>query len=146
MQELGLPVDASIPMLGFIGRLDYQKGVDLITESFDWLMDQGVQLILLGSGREDLENSLRYTLCLQASLTVGKDDSSQGSEKEALNTALLVGADFVALISETCIARQTALIRITQFSGLEVAFCSYLCNVAFCQCKSLCNTQKNSYL
>ena len=62
LQELGLPVDASIPMLGFIGRLDYQKGVDLITESFDWLMDQGVQLILLGSGREDLENSLRSAL------------------------------------------------------------------------------------
>ena len=64
MQELGLPVDASIPMLGFIGRLDYQKGVDLITESFDWLMDQGVQLILLGSGREDLENSLRSIINL----------------------------------------------------------------------------------
>lgn len=51
-------------MLGFIGRLDYQKGVDLITESFDWLMDQGVQLILLGSGREDLENSLRSIINL----------------------------------------------------------------------------------
>ncbi len=49
-------------MLGFIGRLDYQKGVDLITESFDWLMDQGVQLILLGSGRDDLENALRSVL------------------------------------------------------------------------------------
>lgn len=29
-KELGLPVNADIPMLGFIGRLDYQKGVDLI--------------------------------------------------------------------------------------------------------------------
>lgn len=55
-----MPVDASIPVLGFIGRLDYQKGVDLITESYDWLMDQGVQLIMLGSGRDDLENALRY--------------------------------------------------------------------------------------
>ena len=59
MQELGLPVDASIPVLGFIGRLDYQKGIDLICESYDWLMDQGVQLIMLGSGREDLESALR---------------------------------------------------------------------------------------
>lgn len=64
LQELGLPVDPSIPLLGFIGRLDYQKGVDLICESYDWLMDQGVQLIMLGSGREDLENSLRYSLAL----------------------------------------------------------------------------------
>ncbi len=59
VQELGLPVRADVPLLGFIGRLDYQKGVDIIRDSFDWLMSEGCQLILLGSGREDLENSLR---------------------------------------------------------------------------------------
>ncbi len=59
LQELGLPEDPDVPVLAFIGRLDEQKGVDLIRESFDWLMREGVQLILLGSGREDLENSLR---------------------------------------------------------------------------------------
>ena len=56
-------MDPSVPMLGFIGRLDYQKGVDLICESYEWLMDQGAQLVMLGSGREDLENALR---CLPA--------------------------------------------------------------------------------
>ncbi|BDA42851.1 Granule-bound starch synthase 2, chloroplastic/amyloplastic [Coccomyxa sp. Obi] len=58
-RELGLPVDPDVPMLGFVGRLDYQKGVDLIRDNFDWLMHEGAQLVLLGSGREDLENSLR---------------------------------------------------------------------------------------
>lgn len=58
-QELGLPEDPNVPMLGFIGRLDYQKGVDLIRDNFDWLMHEGAQLVLLGSGRDDLENSLR---------------------------------------------------------------------------------------
>jgi glycosyltransferase involved in cell wall biosynthesis len=48
-----------VPLLGFIGRLDYQKGVDLIRDNFDWLMHEGAQLVLLGSGRDDLENSLR---------------------------------------------------------------------------------------
>lgn len=48
-----------MPLLGFIGRLDYQKGVDLIRDNFDWLMHEGAQLVLLGSGRDDLENSLR---------------------------------------------------------------------------------------
>lgn len=28
-------------------------------ESFPWLMGEGVQLVMLGSGREDLENELR---------------------------------------------------------------------------------------
>lgn len=58
-RELGLPVGAHIPMLGFIGRLDYQKGVDLIHENHGWMMGEGVQLILLGSGRADLEQALR---------------------------------------------------------------------------------------
>ena len=36
-----------------------QKGVDLIRESYQWFMDMGFQLIMLGSGREDLEQELR---------------------------------------------------------------------------------------
>lgn len=63
-------------MLGFIGRLDYQKGVDLICESFDWLMDQGVQLIMLGSGREDLESSLRCAV-VWSSLSASVDASGK---------------------------------------------------------------------
>ena len=59
LQEMGLPEDPNIPMLGFIGRLDYQKGVDLIRDSYEWMMGEGVQLIMLGSGRGDLEDSLR---------------------------------------------------------------------------------------
>ncbi len=60
LQELGLPVNPDVPLLGFIGRLDYQKGVDLIRDNYDWLMGEGAQLVLLGSGREDLEEALRW--------------------------------------------------------------------------------------
>eukprot|EP00193_Tetraselmis_chui_P002039 CAMPEP_0177760274 /NCGR_PEP_ID=MMETSP0491_2-20121128/5181_1 /TAXON_ID=63592 /ORGANISM="Tetraselmis chuii, Strain PLY429" /LENGTH=795 /DNA_ID=CAMNT_0019276165 /DNA_START=278 /DNA_END=2665 /DNA_ORIENTATION=- len=58
-KEFGLKVDPDVPLLGFIGRLDYQKGIDLIRDSYDWLMGQNVQMIMLGSGRDDLENDLR---------------------------------------------------------------------------------------
>jgi len=58
-KEMGLPVNPDVPLLGFIGRLDYQKGIDLIRDNYDWLMSEGCQLIMLGSGREDLENDLR---------------------------------------------------------------------------------------
>ena len=47
-QELGLPVDPSAPLLGFIGRLDWQKGVDLIADNYEWLM-AGALLCLLWS-------------------------------------------------------------------------------------------------
>jgi len=58
-RELGLPENPDVPLLGFIGRLDYQKGIDLIRDSHHWIKDQGAQLVLLGSGRDDLENDLR---------------------------------------------------------------------------------------
>lgn len=58
-REMGLPVRADVPLIGFIGRLDYQKGVDIIADAMPWLMGQDVQLALLGSGRQDLEDMLR---------------------------------------------------------------------------------------
>mmetsp|Transcript_22695 Transcript_22695/g.67572 ORF Transcript_22695/g.67572 Transcript_22695/m.67572 type:complete len:435 (-) Transcript_22695:1346-2650(-) len=58
-REFGLPVRADVPLLGFIGRLDYQKGVDLIRDNYEWLMQEGVQLLFLGSGTSELEESLR---------------------------------------------------------------------------------------
>ncbi|WZY74501.1 hypothetical protein YC2023_006741 [Brassica napus] len=58
-RELGLPVRPDVPLIGFIGRLDHQKGVDLITVAVPWMMSQDVQLVMLGSGRPDLEEVLR---------------------------------------------------------------------------------------
>ncbi|PKA56771.1 Starch synthase 2, chloroplastic/amyloplastic [Apostasia shenzhenica] len=58
-QELGLHVRPEVPIMGFIGRLDHQKGVDLIGEAMPWIVSQDVQLIMLGSGRPDLEDMLR---------------------------------------------------------------------------------------
>ncbi|XP_027153219.1 granule-bound starch synthase 2, chloroplastic/amyloplastic [Coffea eugenioides] len=58
-KELGLPVRDNVPLIGFIGRLDHQKGVDLIAEAIPWMMGQDVQLVMLGTGRPDLEQMLR---------------------------------------------------------------------------------------
>ncbi|GMH15666.1 hypothetical protein Nepgr_017507 [Nepenthes gracilis] len=58
-KELGLPVCQDVPLIGFIGRLDGQKGVDLIAEAVPWMMGQDVQLVMLGTGRQDLEQMLK---------------------------------------------------------------------------------------
>ncbi|KAK3275134.1 hypothetical protein CYMTET_16722 [Cymbomonas tetramitiformis] len=58
-KQLGLPVRPDVPLFGFIGRLDSQKGVDMIFDSQGWLMNQDVQLVLLGSGDSELENRMR---------------------------------------------------------------------------------------
>ncbi|KAM3401859.1 hypothetical protein ACQJBY_006068 [Aegilops geniculata] len=58
-KELGLPVRGDVPVIAFIGRLDNQKGVDLIAEAMPWIAGQDVHVILLGTGRQDLEDTLR---------------------------------------------------------------------------------------
>uniref|UniRef100_A0A0E0A749 starch synthase n=1 Tax=Oryza glumipatula TaxID=40148 RepID=A0A0E0A749_9ORYZ len=58
-RELGLEVRDDVPLIGFIGRLDGQKGVDIIGDAMPWIAGQDVQLVLLGSGRRDLEVMLQ---------------------------------------------------------------------------------------
>jgi len=45
--EVGLPVDKSIPLIGFIGRLEEQKGSDILVEAIAKFIDQNVQIIVL---------------------------------------------------------------------------------------------------
>ena len=44
-----------VPVIGFIGRLDYQKGADLVLGAAHWLLNQDVQIICLGTGDKHLE-------------------------------------------------------------------------------------------
>ncbi|KAH9322110.1 hypothetical protein KI387_016749 [Taxus chinensis] len=56
--EVGLPVDPDVPVIGFIGRLEEQKGSDILTEAVSQLADENVQLVVLGTGKKDLEKQL----------------------------------------------------------------------------------------
>ena len=47
-----------VPIIGFIGRLDYQKGADLVLGAAHWLLNQDVQIICLGTGDKHLEVKL----------------------------------------------------------------------------------------
>lgn len=55
--SLGFAVDPDIPMFLFMGRLDGQKGVDIMFESVRQALDAGLnaQFITMGSGLEALE-------------------------------------------------------------------------------------------
>lgn len=56
--RLGLPVDASIPVIGLISRLVQQKGIDLVLESLPYLASMPLQFVLLGSGDKEFEHRL----------------------------------------------------------------------------------------
>jgi starch synthase len=59
LERLGLPVKDTAPLFGIISRLVGQKGIDLVLEILPMLMQQGAQLVVLGSGDKLLEAALR---------------------------------------------------------------------------------------
>ncbi len=48
----------NIPLLGIVSRIADQKGFDLIEEIFDSLMEEDIQLVILGTGVKRYENFL----------------------------------------------------------------------------------------
>jgi starch synthase len=59
LAAIGLDADDPGPVLAMIGRLDPQKGFDLLTEATPRLLDRGIRLAILGSGHPELVASLR---------------------------------------------------------------------------------------
>ena len=57
-KELSLPVDAEIPMTGMISRLVEQKGLEIILQSMNTLLNLPVQLVILGTGESHYEIQL----------------------------------------------------------------------------------------
>jgi starch synthase len=57
--ELGLARTADAMLFGVVSRLTDQKGIDLILDNLEWLVEQGCQLAVLGSGEARYEQRLR---------------------------------------------------------------------------------------
>lgn len=57
-QQLGLKIKGDTPLLGFVGRLVDQKGVDLILAQMSLLLGKDCQLVFLGSGFPHYEKAL----------------------------------------------------------------------------------------
>ena len=58
LQECGLEGSAK-PLLGVVARFDYQKGLDLLAETIPSLAEQECNLVILGSGSAELEETYR---------------------------------------------------------------------------------------
>ncbi|MBT9538194.1 MAG: glycogen synthase GlgA [Nitrospirae bacterium] len=52
LKECSIKPDAEMPLIGMVGRLSGQKGLDLILESLDEILSAGANLIILGRGDE----------------------------------------------------------------------------------------------
>ncbi|KAG8069500.1 hypothetical protein GUJ93_ZPchr0006g41416 [Zizania palustris] len=57
--EIGLPVNRKTPLIAFIGRLEEQKGPDVMAAAIPELMKEDVQIVLLGTGKKKFEKLLK---------------------------------------------------------------------------------------
>lgn len=58
-EELGLSLDENVPLIGIVSRLVGQKGFDLIGEALPGLMEESLQIAVLGAGDPGFEAMLR---------------------------------------------------------------------------------------
>lgn len=59
-KELGLEENEDKFVIGLISRLTNQKGLDLVNACIPQIMDQFTQVVILGTGDPEYENSFRY--------------------------------------------------------------------------------------
>lgn len=59
-RDLGLAVDENIPMIAMVTRLTSQKGIDLLVNIADRLLQQNVQLVVLGTGDKNFEDHFKW--------------------------------------------------------------------------------------
>ena len=84
----------SVPLVGMVGRLSEQKGLDLVAESVPALLSFGIKLVILGKGDEKFQKvfaDLSAKHGSMVSVTIGFDDS--------LAHRIYAGADFFLMPS-----------------------------------------------
>ncbi len=105
---LGLHADPAAPLFGSISRLAEQKGMDLVAETLDIILEAGGQLVLLGTGDPPLEALFRAAAVAhhgRVAAVIGFD--------EALSHKIEAGADFFLMPSryEPCGLNQMYSLR-----------------------------------
>ncbi len=92
---LKLPIKKEIPLFAFIGRLDFQKGIDLISEIIPDLVKLNCQLVILGVGEKEYEKKF-----LEFSQKYPKNVSSQIKFDPILAQKIYSASDFLLMPSK----------------------------------------------
>lgn len=58
--EMGLPVDGNTPMIAIVSRLVNHKGIDLVMKVIEEVLDNDIQLVVVGTGDEKYVSYFKY--------------------------------------------------------------------------------------
>jgi starch synthase len=107
-KAFGLPQKADIPLLGHVGRLVEQKGLDLVLKLIPGLVKRSLQLVVLGTGQPELETALR-----QAARKYPRQIAVRIDYDEQLSHLLEAGSDIFLMPSrfEPCGLNQIYSLR-----------------------------------
>ncbi len=93
-KEFGLPVDASLPLFGSIGRLAEQKGVEIMLGALEEMLRTNMQFVAVGSGAPAFQRAyqdLARRYPSQAGVRIGFD--------EGVSHRIEAGCDFFLMPS-----------------------------------------------
>jgi starch synthase len=93
--ELGLPVDATIPLFGTVSRLVAQKGVDILLGTLEEMLASNMQFVLLGSGFPLFESafqSLAVRFPTKVAVRIGFDEGLSHRVEAACDFYLMPSA------------------------------------------------------
>ncbi|MCX6896926.1 MAG: glycogen synthase GlgA [Verrucomicrobia bacterium] len=93
-KELGLPVNAAIPLFSTITRLADQKGVDILLGALEEMLVNRMQFVLLGSGSSYFESAYRDLAMRCPDKVVARIGFDQG-----LSHRIEAGSDFFVMPS-----------------------------------------------
>jgi starch synthase len=121
-QRFGLQPDNEAILLGVISRLSWQKGLDLLIECIPTLLQEGMQLAVLGNGDAELERGFKAAAQAnpgQIGVLIGYD--------EKLAHLIQAGADALVVpsrfepcgLTQLCALRYGAVPIVSRVGGLE---------------------------
>jgi starch synthase len=121
-QRFGLAPAPDAFLLGVISRMSWQKGLDLLFDNMQSILDQGMQLALLGTGDADLQD--KYRAAAQANparigVLIGYDEDLAHLVQAGAD-ALVVPSRFEPCgLTQLCALRYGAVPIVSRVGGLE---------------------------
>lgn len=127
-EELGLPIKYDLPIIAVIGSLVNQKGIDLIVNITDRLLQHNVQLVILGEGENYYEDhfiSLQNRYKDKVSVNIGSDDILARKIYSAADMVLIPSLFEPCGLEQIIALRYGAIPIVRETGGLKDTISSY---------------------